>query len=93
MVAPSLDGRVFADVTGDHAGDVGADTRFEYHEEPDGVIWARDAGGTVRLGHLVGTRRGSGLDFRYSHVIIDGTTANGHCQSRIVVRDERPEND
>ncbi|MEM7395542.1 MAG: hypothetical protein AAF492_24690, partial [Verrucomicrobiota bacterium] len=56
MAAPSLEGRVFADVTADHAGDVGADTRFEYHEEADGVIWARYAGGTVRLGHLVGTQ-------------------------------------
>ena len=33
--------------TDDHAGDVGADTRLEYHEEPDGVIWARRTGGTV----------------------------------------------
>ncbi|MEM9465183.1 MAG: hypothetical protein AAGA90_07405 [Actinomycetota bacterium] len=85
---PSLEGRVFADVTDDHAGDVGADTRFEYHEETDGVIWARYAGGSVRLGHLVGTRRGDRLDFRYSHVTVDGATANGHCRSRIVRGDD-----
>ena len=85
---PSLEGRVFADVTDDHAGDVGADTRFEYHEEPDGVVWARYAGGTVRLGHLVGTRHADRLDFRYSHVTVDGTTASGHCRSTIVQRDD-----
>lgn len=84
--APSLEGRVFVDVTEDHAGDVGADTRFEYHEAPDGVIWARYAGGTVRLGHLVGTRDGDRLDFRYSHVTTAGSTASGRCRSRIVVR-------
>ena len=86
--APSLDGRTFVDMTDDHAGDVGADTRFEYHEEADGVIWARYAGGTVRLGHLVGTREGDRLDFRYSHVTTAGTTASGHCRSRIVVADD-----
>ncbi|MEM8708797.1 MAG: hypothetical protein AAGE98_20205 [Actinomycetota bacterium] len=86
--APSLEGRVFADVTEDHAGDVGGDTRFEYHEDADGVVWARYTGGSVRLGHLVGMRNGDRLDFRYSHVTIDGTTANGHCQSDIVVTDD-----
>ena len=85
---PSLDGRIFVDVTEDHAGDVGAETRFEYHEEPDGVIWARYHGGTVRLGHLVGTRDGDELDFRYSHVTTEGTTASGHCRSRIVARED-----
>ncbi len=88
MTTRSLEGLVFADVTDDHAGDVGADTRFEYHEEADGVIWARYGGGTVRLGHLVGTREGDDLEFRYSHVTVDGQTANGHCVSRIVERDD-----
>ena len=86
--APSLEGRIFVDVTENHAGDVGADTRFEYHEEPDGIIWARYAGGTVRLGHLVGTRDGDRLEFRYSHVTTAGTTASGRCSSRIVVADD-----
>ena len=35
-------------------------------------------------------RRGDGLDFRYSHVTTSGTTANGHCRSRIVVSDDGP---
>ncbi|WP_420610471.1 hypothetical protein [Candidatus Poriferisodalis sp.] len=86
--APSLDGRTFAGVSNDPAGDVGSETRFEYHEESDGVVWARYEGGTVRLGHLVGRRDGDGLDFRYSHVTTSGTTANGHCRSRIVVSDD-----
>ena len=86
--APSLEGRVFADVTDDHAGDVGADTRFTYHEADDGVIWARYQGGAVRLGYLVGTRADDALDFRYSHVTAEGTTASGRCRSRIVVLDD-----
>jgi hypothetical protein len=82
-LAESLDGRRFVDVTEDRAGDVGADTVFEYHEEPDGVVWARYAGGAVRLGHLVGTRSGDALDFRYAHVTVDGETAAGRCTSTI----------
>ena len=88
--APSLDGRTFVGVANDPSGDVGAETRFEYHEESDGVVWARYEGGTVRLGHLVGRRDGDDLDFRYSHVTTSGTTANGHCRSRIVVSDDGP---
>jgi ADP-ribose pyrophosphatase YjhB (NUDIX family) len=88
VTSPSLDGRIFADVTAAHAGDVGADTRFQYHEERDGTVWARYAGGTITLGFLVGTRSGDRLDFRYSHVTADGTTASGHCQSSIEVLDD-----
>lgn len=42
--APSLDGRTFVGVANDPGGDVGAETRFEYHEESDGVVWARYEG-------------------------------------------------
>ena len=81
----SLDGRVFADVTVGHQGDVGADTRFDYREEPDGTVHARYGGGSVRLGYLVGIRSGDQLEFRYSHVTMDGQIAAGRCTSRIEV--------
>jgi hypothetical protein len=84
-MAPSLDGRRFRDVTPTRAGDVDADTVFDYHQEPDGVVWARYEGGAVRLGFLVGHRVGDTLVFRYSHLAGDGETANGHCRSRIEV--------
>jgi hypothetical protein len=84
---PSLDGRRFVDATVDHAGDVGADTRFEYHEEGD-VVWARYLGGVIRLGFLVGTRTGDDLEFRYSHVTQAGETASGHCTSTIRMLDD-----
>lgn len=83
MPLPSLDGRIFADVTADHAGHVDAGTRFTYHEERDGTIWGRYEGGHVRLGFLVGTRQGDALTFRYSHVTTDGETASGRCRSTI----------
>jgi hypothetical protein len=83
MPLPSLDGRSFRDVSPAPAGDVGGDTVFAYHEDADGTVWARYAGGAVRLGFLVGTRRRDGLEFRYAHVTDDGDTATGHCTSRI----------
>lgn len=86
--APSLNGRVFRDVTADHQGDVGGDTRFHYFEETDGVIHAGYEGGAVRLGFLVGTRVGDELDFRYSHVTVDGDSAAGRCRSEIGVSED-----
>jgi len=83
MSPASLDGRSFHDVTPVHAGDVGAGTRFEYHQESDGTVWGRYAGGSVRLGFLVGVRVDDTLEFRYSHVTVDGETANGRCASQI----------
>lgn len=81
--SPNLDGRHFRDVTADHQGDVGQDTVFDYREEPDGVVHARYAGGSVRLGFLVGTRSNTDLEFRYSHVTETGEIASGYCRSRI----------
>jgi hypothetical protein len=84
---PSLEGRTFIDATTDHAGDVDADTRFEYHEE-GAVVWARYLGGVIQLGFLVGTRTGDSLDFRYSHVTSDGQTASGQCTSSLRLLDD-----
>ncbi len=81
---PSLDGRVFRAADEVPGGEVGTQTRFEYHQRDD-LVWARYAGGRVRLGHLVGTRRGDELDFRYVQVNDEGTTASGHCRSRLTL--------
>jgi hypothetical protein len=83
MGLPSLDGRIFRDVTADPVGDVGGETRFEYHQDQDLTVWARYAGGAVRLGHLVGTRTGDTLAFRYVHLISSGQSASGRCRSTI----------
>jgi hypothetical protein len=81
----NVDGRRFRDVTTLPGGDVGPGTRLDYHEETDGTVWARYAGGAVRLGFLVGQRRGEVLTFRYVHVTSAGETASGHCRSTIEV--------
>jgi hypothetical protein len=65
-------------------GEASAATVFEYHED-DGVVWARYHGGAVRLGFLVGTRKGDRLDFRYSQLNESGETANGHCSTTVSV--------
>ncbi|MEH0633080.1 hypothetical protein QBA35_06790 [Streptomyces bottropensis] len=81
-MARSLDGLVLAPVADQAPGQVGTRTRFVYHER-DGEIWAEYAGGDVVRGHLVGTRVGDRLDFRYAQLKTDGTTACGHCVSLV----------
>ncbi|MDX3859036.1 hypothetical protein [Streptomyces europaeiscabiei] len=82
-MARSLDGLVLAPVADQAPGQVSTRTRFAYHEK-DGEIWAEYAGGDVVRGHLVGTRAGDRLDFRYVQLKTDGTTASGHCRSLVV---------
>ncbi|MFD8806147.1 hypothetical protein [Streptomyces sp. NPDC059597] len=82
-MARSLDGLVLSPVADQSPGQVGTRTRFTYHER-DGEVWAEYAGGDVVRGHLVGTREGDRLDFRYVQLRQDGTTASGHCVSHVV---------
>lgn len=79
-MASSLDGLVFAPVADQAPGQVGRETRFEYHER-DGRVWAEYSGGDVVTGYLVGTRAADTVDFRYVQLRTDGTTAAGHCVS------------
>ncbi|MYW66223.1 hypothetical protein GTY65_19510 [Streptomyces sp. SID8379] len=76
----SLDGLFLAPVADQAPGQVGTRTRFAYHEKDD-RIWAHYEGGDVVQGHLVGTRSGDRLDFRYVQLKTDGTTSSGHCVS------------
>ncbi|MCO1598934.1 hypothetical protein M8C17_27655 [Micromonospora sp. RHAY321] len=80
----SLDGRRFAAVADVVAGEVGTETVFAYHERAD-EVWAEYAGGSIRRGHLVGTRDGDRLDFRYVQLNTDGQTSSGHCVSEVSV--------
>ncbi|MEV8037602.1 hypothetical protein ACFYW8_17110 [Streptomyces sp. NPDC002742] len=82
-MARPLDGLVLAPVADQAPGQVGTRTRFAYHER-DGTVWADYAGGDIVRGHLVGTREGDRLDFRYVQLKRDGTTASGHCVSLVV---------
>ncbi|HZX37249.1 MAG TPA: hypothetical protein VFF37_02735, partial [Streptomyces sp.] len=88
-MARSLDGLVLSPVADQAPGQVGTRTRFTYHER-DGRIWAEYEGGDVVRGHLVGTREGDRLDFRYVQLKTDGRTASGHCVSTVVELEGRP---
>ncbi|MFJ9339201.1 hypothetical protein ACIRP0_07890 [Streptomyces sp. NPDC101733] len=82
-MARSLDGLVLVPVADQAPGQVGRQTRFEYREQ-DGRVWAEYSGGDVVRGHLVGTRTGDTIEFRYVQLRPDGTTASGHCVSVLV---------
>ena len=87
MSSVSLDGRHLAGVRNSADGEVDSSTVFHYREA-GGAVWADYAGGRIRRGHLIGTRRGDELDFRYVHLDVDGNTASGHCTSRVEVLDD-----
>ncbi|WP_345963619.1 hypothetical protein ABDE16_26610 [Streptomyces sp. BRB040] len=82
-MARSVDGLVLAPGADQAPGQVGARTRFTYHEQ-DGAVWAEYAGGDIVRGRLVGTREGDRLDFRYVQLGTDGSTSSGHCVSVVV---------
>jgi hypothetical protein len=82
-VAKTLDGLVLSPVADQAPGQVGTRTRFTYHEER-GTVWAEYQGGDVVRGHLVGTREGDRLDFRYVQLKTGGGTSSGHCVSLVV---------
>jgi len=79
---PSLDGLRFAPVAKVDAGEVDPATGFDYREQ-DGRIWAWYSGGEIAQGHLVGTRLGDALDFRYVQLNRSGETSSGHCVSEL----------
>ncbi|WP_354644071.1 hypothetical protein [Kitasatospora camelliae] len=79
---PSLDGLVFAPVARADDGEVDPDTRFHYREL-DGRVWAAYTGGEVVHGHLVGTRLGDTVAFRYVQLNRAGETSGGRCVSTL----------
>jgi hypothetical protein len=83
-VTPSLDGRTFVGVSNTASGEVSGETVFHYREQ-GGTVWADYGGGSVVRGHLLGTRTGDELDFRYVHLSVGGATASGHCTARLSV--------
>jgi len=58
-------------------GEVNAETLFEFTQDGS-VVSARYAGGTVRLGYLVGTMSAEGLRFRYAQVDNFGRLDGGY---------------
>jgi hypothetical protein len=83
---PSLNGRTFG-VTDSGGGIATTDATFRYSEEDD-LVTATYEGGTIRKGFLVGRRTGDSLEFRYVQLHHDGSTATGHCHTRLVLLDD-----
>lgn len=74
---PSLDGVRMRVVVPAEVGEVNADTLFTFAQQGS-TVSARYAGGTVQLGHLVGTLTSDRLEFRYTQVGRDGHVDGGH---------------
>jgi hypothetical protein len=72
----SLDGRQMRAVATADGGEVSVDTLFTFVQVGN-TVSAQYAGGTVRLGHLVGTLAGRELSFRYAQVDHAGRVDGG----------------
>lgn len=73
----SLDGRTLVGVANDDAGEVSAETTFQFEQEGKRV-YAAYSGGDIVDGHLVGTFDGTQWDVRYVQLNENGETATGH---------------
>jgi hypothetical protein len=74
---PSLDGLSMRPTATSAHGEIDPETLFVFSQEGD-VVSARYAGGTVRLGFLVGTRSGNGVAWRYAQLDPEGRLHGGH---------------
>ncbi|MFC6904778.1 hypothetical protein [Halalkalicoccus tibetensis] len=77
-----MDGRVLRATSNDADGTVSDATTFRFEQDGD-LIQARYEGGEIRQGFLVGLSDGEGLDFRYTHLTVEGETATGHSIDEI----------
>ncbi len=76
-----MDGRRF-DVIGSDCGAVTLETVFQYSQESN-VVWARYAGGKIRLGYLVGANRGRELACGYTQLLVTGEMQTGKTTATI----------
>ena len=73
--------RLFRTSSNSAAGEVDADTLFNYRQHGD-VIWATYQGGAIVFGTMVGVVRvDATLDLRYQHVSATGELRTGRCRS------------
>lgn len=75
------DGKTFGSASNTANGEVGAETRFHYHQDGD-IVWAEYSGGSIVRGSLIAVvQEGNKLDMRYHHVNKAGELMTGRCQS------------
>jgi hypothetical protein len=86
-VSRSLDRVRMRTVATGESGVVSRDTWLEFRENGD-TVSARYAGGSIRLGSLVGTRRGESLEFRYAQVDVAGRVDGGRSECTLSVTED-----
>jgi hypothetical protein len=73
--------KVFRPVTNSDNGEVGADTRFHYHQKGN-ILTCNYAGGRIVDGHLIALVDAQGhIDMRYHQVNDAGEMMTGICKS------------
>lgn len=81
MTKLNLDGKTFRSVATTPNGEVGAETRFRYHQSGN-IVNAEYSGGVIVAGHLLAVMDDHGrLDMRYQHLNDQGELMAGKCVS------------
>lgn len=81
MTKLNLNGKTFRSVANTPNGEVGAETRFLYHQSGS-IVTAEYSGGAVVTGHLLAVMDDHGrLDMCYHHVNDQGELMAGQCAS------------
>lgn len=81
MNSINYDNRTFKSVSNSEAGEVSAETRFQYHQKGD-LVWAEYTGGEIVFGQLVAKAAETGaLDAHYQHLNKKGELMTGKCVS------------
>ncbi len=81
MTKINYDNKTFASVQNSATGEVGAATRFYYHQKDD-LVWAEYAGGALRFGSLVAKVTDEDcLEMRYQHLNEQDELITGKCFS------------
>ena len=83
-----INNRKFTALQNSENGEVSSSTVFHYFQKGS-VVWAEYSGGDILTGHLLGTREGNELDFRYHHINTGYEKKAGTCRSVITKRDTK----
>jgi len=77
----NFDARKFESIQNSEAGEVSAETIFQYHHKED-LVWAEYEGGEIVFGNLIAKVSESGeLEMRYQHLNKQGALMTGVCHS------------
>lgn len=82
----NINNKKFKALSNSENGQISEATIFHYYQDED-IIWANYAGGEILRGSIIGTIKGSSLNFVYQHLNIKKDIMTGRCTTQIEIED------